>query len=170
MPCRYESLGTSGSLFSDLLNPGAWGQENWKIHASVWRGISTNALLSIPAKTGRSSFCVYPLFILRQSSIYLYCISVVNLFMIVIFCINKYFTASSFIQSVHSVGHFQNRAYLWIKPALTRFDLPQHLGCIGGNSTGKTMVRLTFTQNLRLQNSVNWCCHFRRFGDGWGEC
>ena len=64
------------------------------------------------AKTGRSSFCVYLLFILCQSGIYLYCISVVNLFMIVIFCINKHFTGSSFIQSVHSGGQFQNRGYL----------------------------------------------------------
>ena len=47
MPCRYEALGASGSLFPDLLNPGARGPENLKIHASVWRGISTTALLSI---------------------------------------------------------------------------------------------------------------------------
>ena len=108
MPCRYEALGASGSLFPDLLNPGARGPENLKIHASVWRGISTTALLSILRRLVDLLF----VFILCQSGIYLYCISVVNLFMIVIFCINKHFTGSSFIQSVHSGGQFQNHGYL----------------------------------------------------------
>ena len=59
--------------------------------------------------------------------------------MIVIYCINKYFIKSSFLQSVHVMGQFRNYNYLWKNPDLC---------CIGSSLTEKTMVRLAFIYNF----------------------
>ena len=79
-----------------------------------------------------------------------------TLFMIVIYCINEYFVKSSFLQSVHVGGRFQNRNYLWMKPAWAHFDLPQNLGCIGSSPTGKTMVWVAFIYNFCLWVQCHW--------------
>ena len=105
------------------------------------------------AKTGSPSFCVYPSFVCVYIFVlYIGCCH--TLFMIVIYCINKYFIKSSFLQSVHVKGQFRNRDYLWMKPAWARFDLPQNLGCIGSSPTGKTTVRFAFIYNFHA----------------WGQC
>ena len=147
MPFREETL------FQISWGRGLWhilrarGRENWHLHASVYKEISTTALLSALRRLIALRF----VFILCLFCAYVFVLHIGcyhTLSMIVIYCINKYFIKSCFIQSVYVKDQPRNRDYLWMKPARARFDLPQNLGCIGISPTGKTTVRFAFIYNF----------------------